>query len=331
MTKSLALSIALACLSATPEAFDTGVFVVDVLGATPAASPGQEPEWIQIAPRGRHTARDGRSFDFNPEILAARFVRDGVDIAVDLDHATAKKAMLGEAAPAHGWIKEFEARPAGLFGKVEWLDAGKAVLAARTHRYLSPTVPHTEDGRVTWIHSVALVAAPALSMPAIASAGPTPEDNPMTLAKIAALLSLSAAADETSCLSAITTLQARIDPTVHQQALDALSAKTGELETLRADIRKGKVEALLEDALKAKKISPAQRETYAALCASDAGFDQVKTLLDTMTAGLGASGLDNKPAPGSELATLSAEDRLVMTQMGLSEEQYRKANGMATA
>lgn len=329
MTKFLAASIALACPSASPETFDTGVFVVDVLGAAPAATPGHEPEWIQIAPRGRHTARDGRSFDFNPEVLAARFVRDGVDIAIDLDHATAKKAMLGEAAPAHGWIKAFEARPAGLFGKVEWLDAGKAVLAARTHRYLSPTVPHTEDGRVTWIHSVALVAAPALSMPAIASASPTSEEPSMK--QIASLLGLSALADEPSCLTAITTLQARIDPKVHQATLDALSAKTGELETLQASIRKDRVNALLEDALKAKKISPAQREGYEALCANDAGFEGVKKIFETLGAGLGASGLDDKATPGGAVATLSAEDRDVMRQMGLTEEQFRKANGLPTA
>lgn len=328
MTKSLALSIALACLSATPETFDTGVFVVDVLSA---ATAGQEPEWIQIAPRGRHTARDGRSFDFNPEALAARFVTDKVDIVVDLDHATAKKAMLGEAAPAHGWIKTVEARPEGLFGKVEWLDAGKAVLAARTHRYLSPTVPHTEDGRVTWIHSVALVAAPALSMPAIASAAPTSKEAPMTLAKIATLLSLSAAADETSCLTAIATLQARVDPAVHQATLDALSAKTTEFDTLSASIRKEKVHAALEDALKAKKISPAQREQYETLCATDAGFEQVKKIFETMSTALSASGLDNKPTPDGGVATLSAIDREIMKEMGLSEEDFRKANGLAAA
>lgn len=103
-------------------------------------------------------------------MLVQRFAADGVDVPVDIDHATARKAAFGEAAPAVGWIGRMEARPDGLYGFVHWLAEGARVLAARTHRYLSPALQADANGSVKWVHSVALVAAPALSMPALATA-----------------------------------------------------------------------------------------------------------------------------------------------------------------
>lgn len=328
MTKFLATSIALVCLSASPDHL-TGVYVSDVLGANATAETAP-PDWIKVAPRGRFTARDGRSFEVDPEALVSRFEADGVAVAVDLDHSTAKKTVFGEAAPALGWIEKLQARPDGLYARVDWLDEGKRVLAARTHRYISPAFPKTDDGRVTWLHSAGLVATPAVAMPAVASATTT-EEPPMTLVKIATLLSLSAAADEASCLAAIETLQKRIDPAIHQQTLTELATATASLTTLQADIRKGKVETLMEDALKAKKITPAQRASYEALCVTDTGFDQVKAIFETLGASLQASGLDDKKTPEGGVTTLSAEDREVMRQMGLTEEQFRKANGLTAA
>ncbi len=53
---------------------------------------------------------------------------DAIDLPVDLDHATVKKALFGDAAPAVGWINKLEARADGLYGRVEWLDEGLRVL-----------------------------------------------------------------------------------------------------------------------------------------------------------------------------------------------------------
>ena len=50
-------------------------------------------------PRDQVTARDGQVFIFEPEM-----------------------AMITGTKPARGWIVELAARPAGLFGRVDWLD-----------------------------------------------------------------------------------------------------------------------------------------------------------------------------------------------------------------
>ncbi len=307
----------------------TGITMVDVLAAGALAAGETTPAWIKLTPRGAFTARDGRRFDTTPETLVERFDADGVAVPIDIDHATVKKALFGENAPAVGWIEKLEARADGLYGQVVWLDEGVRVLAARTHRYISPALKADDAGKAYWLHSAALVAAPGISMPAVASANPTKTETPM-LKSIALALGLTAEADDASCLSAIGDLRRRIDPAVHQETLTTLSATVAELDAFKKAGRDEKVTALLEGALTAKKISPAQRESYAALCATDDGMVQVTKLIETMGAGLPASGLDNKK-PGDQLATLSAEDREVMKEMGLTEEDYRKANGLTAA
>lgn len=313
----------------------TGLTVLDAYLADPAAAAAKTgPEWIKVTPRGKFTARDGRVFDVDPELLAARFAEDNVDLPVDVDHATVKKAMFGESAPAVGWISKLEARADGLYGKVEWLDEGLKVLAARTHRYVSPTLKHDDNGKAYWLHSAALVAAPAASMPAVASADlsktPSASQEPKMLKAIALALGLTEDASEQSCLSALTSLKSRIDPAIHAEALKQVTTLSAELETIRNGEHQAKVNALIEGALKEKKIVPAQRDHYAALCATPEGLTQVTALLGTVTSVLAASNLDDK-RPGDQLATLSAEDRDIMKQLGLSEDEYRKANGLTAA
>ena len=53
-------------------------------------------------------------------------------------------------------------------------------------------------------------------------------------------------------------------------------------------------------------------------------------IIETLGAGLSPSGLDGKTPPG-DINTLSAIDREIMAEMGLSEEDYRKANGLTAA
>lgn len=188
--------------SATSGHLAIGIIAGEV--ATAAAGAAM-PDWIKVTPRGLVQTRDGRSYSFEPETLAARFSADGVDVAVDLDHALALRAPKGERVDAIGYASAIEARDDGTYARIRWLDAATAVLAGRTHRYVSPTFHHDADGRATWLHSIALVAAPALSLPALAHAGAIPE-NPMK--QIAKALGLAEDAGEAACLAA---LQGRIE------------------------------------------------------------------------------------------------------------------------
>ncbi len=152
----------LAALSATA----TGVVTIALAAAAAGAETSAAPEWIQVMPRGTITTRDNRTFTFDPEALVARFSADGVEPPVDLNHSSATATPV-----VVGWVKALQARADGLWARVDWLEGGRAALSARTHRYVSPLFHHDTDGRATWLHSVALVAAPALAgLPALASA-----------------------------------------------------------------------------------------------------------------------------------------------------------------
>ncbi|MGX7745920.1 phage protease, partial [Rhodopseudomonas parapalustris] len=221
------------------------------------------------------------------ERLVARFAADGVEVPADINHAIAKSAgSASDNGDAVGWATKLEARDDGTWALVDMLDAGRAALAKKTQRYISPTVLCNEAGLATWLHSFSLVAAPGLAMPAIASAQLTTEPE-IPMKDIAKALGLAETADQAACLSAITTLTTgKVDKAVHEQALTNLAAATAQVAALTAELaardkaaHDAKVTALLDGALKDKKIVPAQRDHYAALCATPEGLAQVTTLL----------------------------------------------------
>ncbi|MCC3246147.1 phage protease [Methylocystis sp. WRRC1] len=251
------------------------------------------PEWITIfAKRGRVDTRDGRSFDVDPELLVSRFNADGVDLPVDVNHATHHAALTGSRADAIGWIRELRVDGGALQGRVEWLDEGKALLAARKYRFVSPDFFHTPERRPTWLRSVALVTAPALgNQKALAAA--SSQENMMD--KLASALGVTAGANEAAMLTALEA--GFVEKKVHDETLAQLAATSKELSDIKAAGRKAQVDALLEDAVKGKKIVPAEREHYARLCATDAGLETVKALLSAKTPVLSGSGLDDKKPP----------------------------------
>ena len=324
-------------LASDDLALTTGIIAGAVtLAAGADAAP---PDWIKLTPRGRAATRDGRSFTFDPAVLAARFDADGIDIPLDTDHSTVLLGSQGKKPNTIGYVTAVEARDDGTHGRVNWLDAGKAVLQARTHRFVSPTIHHDSAGNVTWLHSAALVSAPALTMPAILHAleGPPmkqiakalglPETAPEAdclaalaarteLKPLAAALGLPETADPAACLAAIGTLRQDKGGLVEQLQTN-LAATTARLATVEKAGRDKDVATLLEEALKARKIVPAQREHYAALCSTDDGLKNVRAMLAATPEGLQSSGLDGRPPENGDAqdpAALAAEARKLVAE-----------------
>lgn len=311
----------------------THVLTILAAGSTEAA-----PERIMLFPKsGRIGTRDGRSFLVDFTRLVARFQADGIKVPLDINHATEILAPKGERADPVGFITALEPEGEALYGRVDWIDPSAAPALLKAYPYVSPAFP-APKGEALWLKSAALVASPALgAQPALAQADPshTPE-SPMKT--VIAALGLADGASEAECLAALTTLKTQGDPAlfvpkaVHDEAVARLSSLSGELEGLRSSQRTEKVEALLEGALKARKILPAQRDHYAALCATDAGLAAVEQLLAGAPELLAASGLDGRAAPsGDDTARLSAEDREVIRQLGITEADFRAANGLPAA
>lgn len=293
--------------------------ILVTLSASGAGAEISETQEIKIAPRGKTATRDGRAYDFDPELLVSRFEADGIEIPVDLEHSLSSFGNSSQGAI--GWIAKLMARPDGLYGEVAWLGTGIEILKARSHRYLSPTFKHDEFGKASWLHSVALVAAPALSkQTALANAQPNHEEQPMSLDKLAAKLGLQESASEDALLSALETrLDNSVDKSVHDEAVAKLTAATGELASLKEADHKAKVDALLEAALKDKKIVPAQRDHYEKLCAAEDGLEQVTALLAASTPGLSKSGLDDASPPGGD----GASDQIDPVQLAAKANAYQ--------
>jgi hypothetical protein len=110
------------------------------------------------------------------------------------------------------------------------------------------------------LHSVALVTAPALPMPAIADAAAqnlANKEAPLNL--LPRRSALRRAPTRPACRAAIATLRnGRVDKTLCNQAVANLAALEAQLDQRTAAERKAKVDGVLEAALAAKKILPAQ-------------------------------------------------------------------------
>lgn len=322
-----------------------------VAGEVALAAAGAGPEWIKVTPRGPVQTRDGRTYSFNPEALAARFDADKVEVPVDVDHGLALRATKGERVDAVGYAAALQARDDGTYARVNWLDGGLSVLQAKTHRYVSPSFPHDAAGNAVWLHSISLVAAPALSMPALLHALGYSE-SPMK--QIAKALGLAEDADETACLAALgkvlnpvakalglaetSDMQACLSAigTIKAGGSDLVATLQSQLATttslvgeLQKSARDRDVNELLEGALKEKKIAPAQREHLASLCATDEGLKGVRAMLAATAPGLQASGLDGQlpddGSAGQNPATLAAKAR------GIQEEHAKAGTPISMA
>lgn len=128
------------------------------------AADGAAPDWVHLIPAGRISTQDGRGpyrVD-DPEALARASLPEGGRLPVDECHATDLAAPEGRPAPARGWIVELQARADGVWGRVEWTEAGRALVEGRAYRALSPVITHRPDGAVTAILRASLVNAPNL-------------------------------------------------------------------------------------------------------------------------------------------------------------------------
>lgn len=313
MTKRLAL-----CNSLPAGLVAGGVaFAVEMAAGQDGARTA--PDWVQLTPRGQVTARDGRVFIFEPEKLVAAHQAGGIDLPFDFDHET-EMAMITGTKPARGWIVELAARPAGLFGRVDWLDDAVRALAARAYRYVSPTFWLDADGiTARLMKGAALVTSPALGMPAVASA--STKDQSMDLKDLLGLLGLAATATAAEASTAITALKTP-DPenfvakAQHDATVAALSAAQAEIKLGKDAAQLALCTTLVDEAVKAGKVAPAAKDHFLAL--AKANFDGTKAAIEAMPvlikSGESQHQQGDPPADASDPVKLAARARAYMDE-----------------
>ncbi|MDX8354350.1 phage protease [Cognatiyoonia sp. IB215182] len=131
----------------------------------PVLGDNDAPEWIHLLPGGASIetgdARGPYHVTSSDDVIAASFAQDD-RLPIDENHSTDLAAPRGEPAPAHGWIVAMEARNNGIWGKVEWTESGRQLVASRAYRGISPVILHDNAKAVHRILRASLTNKPNL-------------------------------------------------------------------------------------------------------------------------------------------------------------------------
>ncbi len=189
----------------------------------PDAEGGAVPDWIHLLPAGAQVTTADNRGPYRLEDPAALVASaQGARLPIDENHAIDLAAPRGEASPARGYIVELQARADGIWGRVDWTQAGRALLADRAYLGISPVILHDKARRIVGIVRASLTNRPNLrGLTALHTEQPT-EDG-MSLTAIARALGLAEDATEAQVLEGI----ARIRPAAERTV--ALQAQVGEI------------------------------------------------------------------------------------------------------
>lgn len=290
------------------------------------------PEWLPMLPIGSFTGRDGRSWITNePEAVIAASLQYN-KLPFDMEHATELKGPQGDPAPAYGWITDLKIDGDQIWARVEWTPEGAALIQGKKYLYYSPAFHFTADGLVTKLSSVGLTNKPNLFVPALNS------ENDMKLPEqIAAALGLGADATIESGVTAIQGLKTAeqvalnraqnpdltswVPKETHQLALNR--AETAET-ALKAINEKG-AEAMVDAAIAAGKVAPANRTMYLAICRTEEGRAQFAEFDKSAPAIVSTDPLKKKELDGKGKQELTETELAMCRSMGLSKEEFISA------
>ena len=135
-------------------------------------SDGKAPEWVELIPAGPTVVgRDGRTWLFDDvahQFVQTNFSSRAIDLPIDWEHATQRRAPLGQEAPAGAWIKQLEIRDGALWGLAEWTPRGELQVENKEYRFLSPVFDYDDETkRIVRMVSAALTNIPNLVMTAL--------------------------------------------------------------------------------------------------------------------------------------------------------------------
>jgi phage I-like protein len=311
-----------------------------------------------LQPRGHIKPLDGRSLK-----LLSFDGRDEVDrVPVDINHAIAKRGTAGEASPAVGWITALQMQADGLWGKVEWTEAGRALIADKAYRHISAELMVPASGDILGIRGASLTNAPNLKgLRPIFNSVDEKENDDMEKISVAlcALLGLQEDAQPEAILQAVTTLKtshadlgkqmtgiARAagvadgadvqailqaistgDGTVVAGLRAELNTVAGEFATLKESVNRGKAEAFVDAAIArgVVGVKPLRDHYIARHMAAGPDVEKEIAALPVLTA---AGAVQQPPTADGRL---SPEEAAVCRAMGIAEEDFKKTKAAEAA
>lgn len=157
--------------------------------------------------------------------------------------------------------------------------------------------------------------------------------------KLLAVLGLPETATEDLALQALNAMQSKaatnsqagsVDLTAYAPRADlqlmetrALNAET-QLKTLRESDLKQRAEAAVDAAVKDRKIAPASKDAYIAMCASEEGLKNFEAVVKATPALIPENPEGPKGNPPAGEAALNAEELAIAKSAGYSEAEWKK-------
>jgi phage I-like protein len=325
------------------------------------------PEWIRVLPLGRVELADHREpfmvDEASLKSLVEAFRSRGIDLVIDYEH----QSLQGERAPAAGWIKDLEARPDGLWARVDWTQQAREYLEKKEYRYFSPVLRlDPETRKPTALMHVGLTNVPAINHlpPLVARWGgeaavkaellpgeagrqsvamemDSGKEKAKMVEQLKRLMGLTPEVEEGAVygkaleafrdLAATLNLSDEVSVAQLKGAVEALKASAvrlftaeEELQALRARLTEEAADRVVEEALKAGKVSPAQRGWALEYCRRDPeGFqtyaDRAPKLVPT------GEELQLRREDHQAEGGLLPEELAVCRSLNVSPEAYLKA------
>lgn len=300
------------------------------------------PSEFRIFAFGRFESSQG-PFEFTQdsarEVMEAYRLK-GTAMSADYEHRALHAAYSGDGvAPAAAWFS-LEVREDGLWAvNVKWTPRAAKYLTEREYRYFSPAFEAVDQGedmppRVKRLVNVALTNLPATRDMAPLAASETAPTTPET-AEMSTLLTQLSVANEAEALVKLTELKSAVESLVKLSgakdaagaigvftaALEdakALSAVRDELAKVKAEESAKALESLLDEAVKAGKVPPADREHMKAWGTKD--FAQLSAYIAAKVPVVTPAGSSAAPAAEPKTDDESLVKRLSETQLLLAEK-----------
>jgi len=307
--------------------------------------PADAPAWIRLMPTG-DVGYPGKNFRLDDaEAVIAESRKELATMVVDFDHQTDLVMKTGAAAPAAGWIVDLEAREDGfVWARVEWTEAGRAALAARSYRFLSPVFDVAGD-RVRRILRAGLTNNPAFgarlqiasdrghlgdtdvtdTTPVAAALGLAEDASAETiLARAAAITEEAAGVRRALGLAEDVDAAQVLAAIARRPAAEEYTQVAGRLQALEDERRREKATAAVDAAVKAGKVTPAQKEWATTYALADLlGFQVFVAAQPVVVAAGEIERLGREPARAA--GVLDAAEETVRAALGLSKEAYLSA------
>jgi phage I-like protein len=316
---------------------------------------GALPAALEIIPAGAVIqGRDGRKWkNENPQKVVSNSMSRLSRLVIDENHATDLAAPKGGASPAMGWMTGLSSKEDGsIWAEVEWTKRGEQAVLNREYSFISPVFLHDRQGEITVVLRAALTNSPNLQLPALNSERPELINQEESMNKeLCAALGLSETATEAEAVAAAKALQnkvalnaagpgapqapadtPRVDLAVYapRADLNAMEARAIAAEKQAAELNAAQIgreaETAVDEAIKNRKIAPACRTEYLALCATQEGLETFKKIAAATPAIIGTEtqAPGGAPPAGGGGAALNAEETATYKAMGYTEEEIGK-------